>query len=150
MKLSNYLMLIVTLFFIACSKESTNTPTTKTIEELLTEKAWKVDEIRLQQANGVMQYYRRGGGANNVNYDSDSLKFNVNNTGTYYYSGSTYTTTWNFINAEKSKMTLVINYGTPLTLNLENINITQTYFRYSQYLIAGINSYLASCTRTQN
>jgi len=153
MKKNLSFILILVLIFTGCSKESTTTtpvPTPKTTEELLTEKAWKANEIRVQQANGIMQYYIRGGSSNTVNYDSDSLRFNLNNTGTYYYSGSSYSTTWSFINAEKSKMTLVINYAVPLTLNLENIAISQTYFRYSQYLNAGINSYLASCTRTQN
>ena len=152
MKTTYSLLLILTLFFVACSKDSTTAPipTPKTTEELLAEKAWKADEIRVQQANGIMQYYKRGGSTNTVNYDSDSVRFNLNNTGTYYFSGATYTTTWNFVNAEKSKMTLVINYPTPLSINIENINITQTYFRYSQYINAGVNSYLASCTRTQN
>ena len=140
---------LITLF--SCTKDCPTTTTTqvKTPEELLTAKTWKADEIRVQQSNGTSQYYKRGGTSNTVNYDSDSLKFNANNTGTYYYLGSPYSTTWNFSNPEKSKMILVINYSTPLTINLENVTLAGTYFTYSQYVVSGV-SYLASGRRLPN
>ena len=132
----------------SCSKDNdddddTNTPD-KTIEQLLTEKAWKADELRIQLSNNTNTYYKRGGTSITANYDSDSLRFNTNNTGIYYYS------TWNFIDADKFKMTIVINYPTPITVNLENIHITQNFFKYAQYSANAGVSYLASGTRTQN
>lgn len=141
----------------SCKKETVTETVTDTIfqcipkspETLLTAKTWKADEIRSQLSNGTSQYYKRGGGTNTVNFDSDSLKFNSNNTGIYYYSGNQYTTTWNFINSEKSKMTLVINYPTPLTINIENVTLADTYFIYSQYVTSGV-SYLASGRRLPN
>ena len=144
-------LLIITLglmTFVSCKKDSTST-TVKTQEELLTSKTWKADEIRVQQSNNITQYYKRGGASNTTNYDSDSLKFNTNNTGIYYYAGSQYTTTWNFLNSEKSKLALIINYPTPLTINLENVTLAETYFSYSQYVTSGI-SYLASGRRLPN
>ena len=137
--------------FLSCKKDSPTpaTPTVKTPEELLTAQTWKADEVRVQFSNGTAQYYLRGGTANTIDYDSDSLKFNTDNTGVYYYSGSQYTTTWNFINSDKSKMTLIINYPVPLTANLENVTLTDTYFSYSQYVTSGI-SYLASVRRLPN
>ena len=151
MKIKLTFIAFLFIIFVSCSKDS-ETPSTqsKSLLELLTEKAWKADEVRVQLSNNSTAYYKRGGAGNTVNYDSDSLKFNTINTGVYYYLGSEYTTTWNFTNSENSKMTLIINYPTPLTIYLENINITQTYFKYAQYSTNGGISYLASTTRTQN
>ena len=104
----------------------------------------------MQLSNNTTTYYKRGGLANTSNYDTDSLKFNPDNTGIYYYLGAQSTTTWNFVNSDKSKMTLIINYSTPLTINLENINITANNFKYAQYAADGGNSYLASGTRVPN
>ena len=135
--------------FISCKKDCPVEPTPKTQEELLTAKTWKTDEARIQLSNGTAQYYKRGAGGNTVNYDTDSMKLNANNTGTYYYLGMQYTMTWNFTNAEKSKMTLVINYPAPVTANLENVTLAETYFGYSQYVSSGV-SYLASVRRLPN
>lgn len=139
------------IIFAACSKDHTtpNTPT-KTTEELLSAKTWKADEIRVQLSNNTTSYYKRGATTNTVNYDSDSLKFNPDNTGIYYYLGSQYATTWNFVNSDKSKLTVVINYSTPLTINFENVNVTENYFKYAQYATANGISYLSSGTRVPN
>ena len=151
MRIKLSIIIISLLNFISCTKDCNNNPTTttKTPEELLTSKTWKADEIRVQQSNGTSQYYKRGGTSNTTNYDSDSLKFSLNNTGVYYYLGTQYSTVWNFTNTDKSKMTLVINYSTPLNIYLENINLSDNYFTYSQYVITG-GSYLASGRRTPN
>ena len=132
---------------ISCTKEK-NIVITKTTEEILTGKTWKADEIRVQQSNNTTQYYKRG--VSGTIYDSDSIKFSTNNTGTYYFSGSSYPTTWNFTDAAKTKMTVVINQPpTPITVYLENIQLTESYFKYAQYY-TGVVSYLASCTRVPN
>lgn len=142
---------ILFIFITSCKKDSTPTPTPvviKTAEEILTGKTWKADEIRVQQSNNVTQYYKRG--VSGTIYDTDSIKFNTNNTGTYYYSGSVYTTTWNFTDAGKTKMTVVINQPpAPFSVYLENIQLTETYFKYAQYFTGAV-SYLASCTRLPN
>ena len=139
------------IFIVSCTKDSTPTPTpvvVKTTEEILTGKTWKADEVRTQLSNNTTQYYKRGVSGNL--YDSDSIKFSTNNTGIYYYSGSAYTTTWNFTDAGKTKMTIVINQPpTPFSVYLENIQLTETYFKYAQYF-TGTVSYLASCTRLPN
>jgi len=149
-KLAIFSFFILTI--TACSKESTDPPpTTATIEEMLTAKTWKTDEIRSQLSNNTTQYYKRGGSSNTVNYDSDSLKFNSSNTGIHYFNGVATTTTWNFTNAEKSKMTIIINYTpTPVTINWEYINVSPTSLKYTQYSSAGGISYLASGTRVPN
>lgn len=120
------------------------------IEQILTQKVWKSNEVRTQLGNNTTQYYLRGGGSNTVNYDSDSLKFNSNNTGTYYYLGSQYSTTWNFTDALKTKLTLVVNFGSQTTLYWENVNIcNSTYLRYTQYTTTG-TTYMSSILRITN
>ena len=136
------------IILVSCKKDSPTTPT-KTTEEILTSKTWKADEVRTQLGNNTTSYYKRGAGGNTVNYDTDSLKFNTNNTGVYYFQGAQYTTTWNFGNAEKTKMTIVISYSPALTVNLEYIDITENSFKYTQFPSSGI-SYLASATRVPN
>ncbi len=156
MKLSNEISKVVIfsgliiLGFCSCKKDDPITPvvTSKTTEEFLTQKTWKADEIRIQLGNNTTQYYKRG--VAGTTYDSDSLKFATNNTGTYYYSGSSYTTSWNFTDAGKTKMTIVINQPpAPITIYLENIQLTDAYFKYAQFYTGAV-SYLASCTRVPN
>lgn len=151
MKLQLTILALVVISILSCNKDSSSPAPTKvkTSEELLSANTWKAGEIRTQLGDGTTEYYLRGGTSNTINYDSDSLKFNTDNTGIYYYLGSQYTTTWNFINPEKSKMTLVINYPTPLTVNLENITLADTYFTYSQYVTSGV-IYLSSVRRIPN
>ena len=153
-------LIVIGLFIIAsCKKDDTNTtsnpcPTIKTLEELLCAHTWRIDEFRQRynsgSSNGVDIYYKLGGIGNTVNYDSDSIKFYTNNTGFYYYLGSQYTTTWNFIDPLKSKITLTINYPTPLVDNLETISLSESSFRYSHYYSFNGISYLGAGTRTQN
>jgi len=145
-------LLVSLIIFSACNKESTPAPTPAplTVEELLTQKTWKADEVRSQFSNNTTTYYKRGGASNSVNYDSDSIKFNTNNTGIYYFNGTINTTTWNFTNPEKTKMVIVINYATPLTINWEYVNVVTGSLKYTQYSSFNGLSYLASGTRVPN
>ena len=152
MKIGLTFIAFTVIILASCQKDPVkpDTPPVKTIEELLTAKTWKADEIRVQLSNNTTSYYKRGGTTNTGDYDSDSLRFNTDNTGIYYYLGAQYTTTWNFTNTDKSKMTLIINYSSPLTIDIENINVTATSFKYAQYSSANGISYLASGTRLPN
>ena len=154
MKLKLAIIAFGLFMFLSCKKDDTVTTTTpcviKTSEELLTAKTWKLGNMRVLRNNGTTDYYKRGGASNTFNGDSDSLKFSLNNTGVFIdYLGSTYTTTWNFTNSEKTTMTLVINKPTPLTVFLEDIALADSYFSYGQYATDGIY-YLASCRRIPN
>jgi hypothetical protein len=139
------------LFTASCEKDTaTTTQTVKTPEELLTARTWKAEEIRVQQSNNVFVFYNRGGASNTANFDGDSLRFNTNNTGVYYSLGSQTTTTWNFTNAEKTKMALKINYATPLNINVENIALSENAFYFSQYYVYAGISYAAYGKRSPN
>lgn len=141
--------MIVLLF--SCKKDDTPNPPKKSVEQLLTAKTWKVDELRLNTGGNTTQfYYKRGGSANSGDRDSDSLKFNADKTGLYYYLGSQYTTQWEFTSSDKSKLTLVINYGKPETVYWENIDVSDDYLRYSQYSLPSSQNYVAIITRVPN
>ncbi len=147
MNTSILISFLLPVLFHPCGKDNTTiTPATKTIEDLLTQHSWKAEEIRSQLSNNTTQYYKRGGKDNTVDYDTDILKFRKNHTGTYYYEGAIISTTWKFTDAKKTKMTISIGHLFPIIVHLENIHITTGFFKYVQYYTGEI-SYLASCTR---
>jgi len=147
MKINILVVLCLCILFFSCKKSNT---VSKTVEQLLSEKTWKTDELRMQLSNNSTQYYKRGGSGNTTNYDSDSLKFNSNNTGVYYFSGVQYNTTWNFTGGDKTKITLGINLTpSPITVNLEYVIVTSTTLSYTQQF-TGTLSYLASVKRIPN
>ncbi len=152
MKFKLSVITIVLFTLISCKKDcpAPTSPEVKTKEELLTAKTWKLDNMRILRSNGTADFYQRGGASNTFNGNADSIRLNLNNTGVFYdFLGATYTATWNFTNSEKTKMTLVINQPAPITLILENVALTESYFIYSQF-VSGPNSYLASTGRTPN
>lgn len=115
--------------------------------ESLTGNTWKMEESRVIDGNN-MSYYKRGGGENTINFDQDLYKFNTGNTGIYFYNGQEYKFNWKYLNAENTKMEMVILYPTPLIVNLENIMLTATSFKYTRLQkVNGVNM-VAIETRT--
>src|SRR5688572_27235910 len=114
----------------SCKKEaSTETKAPQSSVELLSQNTWKAQEIRIQFSDNSTLYYKRGNSG--TTYDSDRLRFNIDGTGTYYFEGASYPTTWNFTDQAKTKMKIVIDQPPrPIKLYLENIQITETHFRY--------------------
>ena len=154
MKATTFILITFALLYAACNKRSypaqTSDSRMKSTKQMLTQKTWKADEVRVQQSNDEVQYYKRGALTNTTDYDSDSLRFNINNTGVYYYEGMATPITWNFVNSEKTKMKIIIHYDPdPLTINWEYVNVTPTRLTYTQYITVGTR-YLASGTRTPN
>ena len=107
------------------------TDITKAKESLLTQPTWKVEESRVIDGNN-MQYYKRGGQQNTINFDNDFYKFNADNTGIYIFNGQDYKFTWKYPDAEKTKIEMTILYPTPLIVNLENVTVTAQSFKYTR------------------
>ena len=103
----------------------------KANENLLTEPTWKVEESRVIDGNN-MQYYKRGGKENTINFDNDFYKFNTDNTGIYSFNGQGYKFNWKYLDAEKTKMEMTILYPTPLIVMLENVTVTAQSFKYTR------------------
>lgn len=109
------------------------------VGDLFTNVSWKVEESRIIDGNNLF-YYKRGGDGNSINFDNDFYKFNSDNTGTYFYNGQEYKFDWNYIDAEKKKIKMVILYPSPLIVNLENIVVTATTLTYTRLQkVNGIN-----------
>jgi hypothetical protein len=129
------IFLLLTISFLACKKESPapepTEPTPKTIEQLMTAHAWKLQEARFLQNNSIT-YYNRGVTSNGNIYDKDSIRFNINNTGTYYNSGGSSNLTWSFLDAGKTKLRIIYPIN-GFTVNWENVHVTDSAFRYAEY-----------------
>ena len=124
---------LVTFFIASCDKNDDDSPIPeKTPEEILTSRSWRLDEIRFLQ-NNSLTYYKRGVTDDPYSFDTESIKFNVDRTGTYIAGGITYNLTWEFNDLEKSKIKFIINYATPLTVNWENIIYSDSSLKYSEY-----------------
>ena len=125
--------LLVTFFIASCEKNDDDSPIPeKTPEEILTSRSWRLDEIRFLQ-NNAPTYYKRGVTSDPYSFDTESIQFNTDQTGTYKAGGVTYSMTWEFIDQAKTKIEFIINYTTPLTVNWENIIYSDSSLKYSEY-----------------
>jgi hypothetical protein len=97
----------------------------------LTDVTWKMEESRVIDGNNIF-YYKRDGKENTINFDNDLYKFNTDNTGIYYYNGQEYKFNWKYLDAERTKMEMLILYPTPLIVTLENITLTANSFKYTR------------------
>ncbi len=105
--------------------------TTSATTDLLTTAAWKIDESRVIEGNNIY-YYKRNGQENTINFDNDLYKFETGNTGIYFFNGQEYKFNWKYLDTEKTKMEIVILYPVPLMVNLENITLTASSFKYTR------------------
>jgi hypothetical protein len=100
------------------------------------------------QSNTQFLYYKRGNtSGNTANYDTESIKFNTDKTGTYIAGGISYTLTWDFADATKNKLLFTIAYSTPLLVTWENIIYSETDLRYSEYYNRNGNLSMGVATR---
>lgn len=93
--------------------------------------SWKAEESRIIEGNNI-SYYKRGGKENSINLDNDVYKFNADNTGTWSYNGQDYKFSWEYGNAEKTKIKMIIQYPTPLIVSLENVQINAGGLSYTR------------------
>lgn len=108
---------------------------------------WQVQESRVIDGNNMF-YYQRGGQENTINFDDDQYMFNADKTGIYFYNGQQYKFNWKFLDAEKTKMEMTILYPVPLIVNLENVSISASSFKYTRMQkVNGVN-YVAVESRT--
>lgn len=148
------LFIPVTVIFLAlatrqCEKSSANNKTpvaTATVEEILTANSWKLDEIRFLQNNSPF-YYKRRVTSDPYSFNTETIKFNRDKTGIYSAGGIEYRVTWDFDNPEKTRIRYIVNYTTPLTVTWENIVLTESSLRYTEYYNRRGQHSLAVATR---
>lgn len=152
MRLKSYLIcsLGILLLFQSCTKDDSDT-VVATKEELLTNHTWKMEELT-QVENNTQIYYKRGGTTNTHNFDNDKITFVVDGTGSYSPTPSqNFNITWEFTNASKTQMNIVITFSPSLitTLKCTELEITeQRFFCVTNYTNASNQPVLGSVYRT--
>lgn len=145
-----FVTLLVSSVLTSCDKDNDPVPE-KSREELLTQHVWKMEEITQVENNNLI-YYKRGGSSNTNNFDSDKLTLATDGTGTYSPTSiQNFTTTWQFTDAAKTKMDLIINFGGGLivTLKCTEIELDENrFFCVARFSNASGQPVLASVYRT--
>ena len=104
--------------------------------QLITANSWRVEEIRGVEANTIL-YYKRGATGNTENFDIEYITFNANKTGIYYDGvGTTHSMTWDFSNAELTKITFIVENPVPIpsqTVVYENLRYKNGALLFDQY-----------------
>ncbi len=113
----------------------------------LTGVTWKMEESRVMDGNNMF-YYKRNAAGNSINFDEDLYKFNTDNTGTYFYNGQEYKFTWKYLDAENTKMEMIILYPTPLIVNFENLTVSGSSLKYIRMQKVNGQNFVAVETRT--
>ena len=101
-------------------------------EKLLCEKKWMFGEIKFIE-NNHLEYYKRGGHENTIQFPNDYIIFRKDNTGEYSNGKETYPIKWRFGNKEKKSIIYTIQMQLPLTVYWEHINIFADHIIYSEY-----------------
>ena len=152
MRIKSYLLAFVAsvLLLQGCLKDDSDT-VVATKEELLTHHTWKMEELT-QVENNTQIYYKRGGTTNTQNFDNDKITFLVDGTGTYSPTPSqNFNITWEFTNASKTQMNIVITFSPSLitTLKCTELELTQKrFFCVTNFLNASAQPVLGSVDRT--
>ena len=152
MKIKSYLaaLLASTLLLQACMKDDSNVDMPSK-EVLLTHHTWKMEELT-QVENNTQIYYKRGGTTNTHNFDNDKITFLADGTGNYSPTpAQNFNITWEFTNASKTQMNIVITFSASLvtTLKCTELQLTQDrFFCVTSYSNASAQPVLGSVYRT--
>jgi len=152
MRIKSYLLavLVVASLLQSCTKDDSDVDTA-TKEELLTHHTWKMEELT-QVENNTQIYYKRGGTTNTNNFDNDKITFLVDGTGTYSPTPTqNFNITWEFTNASKTSMNIVITFSASLitTLKCTELELTENrFFCVTNFLNASAQPVLGSVYRT--
>ncbi|OIN56720.1 hypothetical protein BLX24_23350 [Arsenicibacter rosenii] len=121
-------------------------PMTADPHTLLTQNTWQVDELR-SMSNNVIDYYKRGATTGNTsNYDNSNIyRFFVDGTGEYTNDGIVKPITWNFVNAERTKVRIT---ESATTYNWENLILTPFSLEYTEYANRNGSNLLGQIRRT--
>lgn len=147
--------ILTSISVFSCTKD--NTPVkTKSVEDYLVGKSWKIQEITFVQ-NNQLYYYLRGGSGNTASFPNDVLVFNADGTGTYTTTaGDSFHTTWDFQDSEKSKINYTVydydagaaKTGSNLVVRMENVNVSDSTLKYAEiYTNGNGNSIISSVER---
>jgi len=93
-----------------------------------------VQEIVQQAGNSQGRYVKGGINTTGADYSKVKLKFNPDGTGSFTDPlAHTYTLTWAFAAGDEARMTVTVNYPTPVLLNYTFVSIDENNFIYTTY-----------------
>lgn len=101
-------------------------------DSVLTADTLKIEEIRFLQGN-TQYYYKRGASGNTINFDTEFIKFNANNSGVYVAGGIIYSLTWNWMDDAKTKLQYIVSYSPALTVAWDQLQFTNNSVAYAEY-----------------
>ena len=100
--------------------------------QLLTQHVWEVNYIIYQNANAQVEYTRGGTNTTGETWGAATYTYNANGTGTFVdYSGTAYSLTWAFVPGSQNQMTYTLNYATPVTITVDDMQLTDSSYQYS-------------------
>lgn len=125
----------------ACTKDTDTDDTTPpppppppTNTEMLTGSVWQVKELIQQRGNTQTRYLKNGLNNTGSDYSVARLVFNTDGTGSFTDPlDDTYPMTWQFAPGDETKVTLIVDYGVPVTLNYAFVNIKEDSFTHTIY-----------------
>lgn len=127
-------LLVLFILALGCKKDSSVIATQKTKTELLSGHTWQVKELISQIGNSQGRYVKGGTNTTGADYSKVRLVFNANGTGSFTDPlNQTYTLTWSFVSGDDTKMTVVVNYSTPATLNYLFVALDENNLTYTIY-----------------
>ncbi len=105
-----FISCLVIFFNITCSKSSSKP--LKTPEQILTANSWMIYEDNGSYGTTTIDYKRgRDPLLNTQNLDGDSIRFNIDSTGTQWITGSqNFPITWEFTTQQKNKLSFTLTY----------------------------------------
>ncbi|MBL7743836.1 MAG: hypothetical protein JNN00_10220 [Chitinophagaceae bacterium] len=130
--ISLFTFLVLTIIIASCKKDSTTAQRTKT--EYLTNNTWQVKEIVQQSGNTQGRFVKGGINTTGADYSKARLAFKNDGTGSFTDPlNNTYSLTWSFAPGDETKMTVIVNYSVPATLNYTFITLEENTFIYTIY-----------------
>ncbi len=112
--------------------------------EILTDNPWRLQEYQ-GVVGGSIVYYSRGGSSNTINYDQEYIVFHSDKTGAYYDpNGYSSPLTWDFANADNTKIVYTVQFPVPgpTVITWDNIRYKNGSLKFDQYWTQGdINSH---------
>ena len=130
--------LAIALFQLSCSKNSDAQTTTKTKDQIIEEKTWRVDKL-LHVIGATFSSYSLGGtNTTGIDYDKLRFTFKADGTGTHIdQNGQTKSFTWHFLAADKRMLSLTLD---ATTYTWDMLEIADNYLHASVNLTIGGNS----------
>jgi hypothetical protein len=128
----------IVLFQMSCSKQSSAQSTTKTKDQILTEKTWRVDKLHHVIGGTYSSYTSGGANTTGINYNLLRFTFNSNGSGVHIdQNGVTKNFTWQFSTPDKRTLLLTLD---ATTYTWDMLEIADNYLHASVNLTIGGNS----------